>query len=417
MTDAATPQEPATTPPDAPRFICAHATHPQADLALSLIWAQLVPQGVETMGATLGWCYLTEHLAPQAEAIIKGLKERLPGVAWVGAIGHGVLSTGVEYIDEPAVAVMVSTMPNDDFRVYSGRQPLPPLRPGADFVPHVAQVHADASTMEAQDLLEELAQRTTTGYLFGGMSSTEGRQIHLALDPLAAHGTRNQGVWTGGLSGVAFTDRVHLVSRLTQGCQSVGPTRRITSADRNVIYELDGEPALSCLLKDLQLPVTTALSVLQRDALPKVRNTLVGLTDQGSDMVDHDHILGSDTRVRHIVGLDPHRQAVAIGDEAREDMWLSFCHRNRDAARRDLVRICAEIREEFDPADGPSRPIAGAVYISCTGRGGNYFGSPHGEMQIIQHALGDVPIVGMLASGEIARNHLFGYTGVLTACG
>ena len=32
-----------------------------------------------------------------------------------------------------------------------------------------------------------------------------------------------------------------------------------------MIYELDGEPALSCLLKDLDLPVTTALSVLQRE--------------------------------------------------------------------------------------------------------------------------------------------------------
>lgn len=252
-------------PPAAPpRFLCAHATHPQADLALSLIWAQLVPQGVETMGATLGWCYMTEDLAPQAEAIIKGLKERLPGVAWVGAVGHGVLATGVEYIDEPALAVMVSTMPNDDFRVFSGRQPLPALPrdgeatalSGDAFVPHVAQVHADASTTDLQELITELANRTRTGYLFGGLSSSEARQIHLALDPLGERG-RAQGVWSGGVSGVAFSDQVHMVSRLTQGCQAIGQTRCVTSADRNVIYELDGEPALSCLLKDLHLQVTT----------------------------------------------------------------------------------------------------------------------------------------------------------------
>ena len=35
-------------------------------------------------------------------------------------------------------------------------------------------------------------------------------------------------------------------------------------------------------------------------------------------------------------------------------------------------------------------------------------------MQIIQHALGDVPLAGFFASGEIARHHLYGYTGVLT---
>jgi small ligand-binding sensory domain FIST len=29
--------------------------------------------------------------------------------------------------------------------------------------------------------------------------------------------------------------------------------------------------------------------------------------------------------------------------------------------------------------------------------------------------LGDVPLVGFYAAGEIARHHLYGYTGVLTA--
>ena len=79
-----------------------------------------------------------------------------------------------------------------------------------------------------------------------------------------------------------------------------------------------------------------------------------------------------------------------------------------------LVRACAEIREEFDPQDGPSRTPAGAIYISCAGRGGPHFGGPDAEMQIIQHALGDIPLVGMFAGGEIAHHHLYGYTGVLT---
>jgi small ligand-binding sensory domain FIST len=35
-------------------------------------------------------------------------------------------------------------------------------------------------------------------------------------------------------------------------------------------------------------------------------------------------------------------------------------------------------------------------------------------MQLVRRALGDVPLVGFFAAGEIARNHLYGYTGVLT---
>lgn len=96
-----------------------------------------------------------------------------------------------------------------------------------------------------------------------------------------------------------------------------------------------------------------------------------------------------------------------------------------DAARRDLVRICAELREdlcppEFDDVDGaasPGRPedrVAGAVYVSCSGRGGPHFGGSSAELQIVRRALGDVPLVGFFAGGEIAHHHLYGYTGVLT---
>jgi small ligand-binding sensory domain FIST len=58
--------------------------------------------------------------------------------------------------------------------------------------------------------------------------------------------------------------------------------------------------------------------------------------------------------------------------------------------------------------------MAGAVYVSCAGRGGPHFGGPGAELQIVRRALGDVPLVGFFAGGEIARNHLYGYTGVLT---
>ena len=65
-------------------------------------------------------------------------------------------------------------------------------------------------------------------------------------------------------------------------------------------------------------------------------------------------------------------------------------------------------------APHPQRRIAGAVYVSCTGRGGPHFGGPSAELQIVRRALGDVPLLGFFAAGEIAGNSLYGYTGVLT---
>ena len=58
--------------------------------------------------------------------------------------------------------------------------------------------------------------------------------------------------------------------------------------------------------------------------------------------------------------------------------------------------------------------MAAATWAICSGRGGPHFGGPSAELQIVRHALGDVPLTGFFAGGEIANRHLYGYTGVLT---
>lgn len=394
------------------RFLQAHATHPDWRYALAMVQPQLEAQRRERapFEPTLGWVYLTDHYAGQAEALLAELQRHWPGVAWVGCDGIGVAASGVEYFDEPALSAMLAELPRSDFRVFSGAKPL-----GA-FAAHAAQVHADPATPELADLLTDMSDRTATGYLFGGLASARNRTLHIA-----------DAVLGGGLSGVAFSSGVGLVSRVTQGCQPVGRARTVTESTGNVVTKLDGEPALECLLADLGVAGREP-----REVLPQIRQTLVGLSDPADRSADASSArrgaFGPDTRVRHLIGLDPGRGGIAIGDQAPEGLELAFCQRHTEAARRDLVRICAEIREELTPEDLPlaatlpgggapeaAEPaIAGAVYVSCSGRGGPHFGAPSAELQIVRRALGDVPLVGFFAAGEIARHHLYGYTGVLT---
>jgi small ligand-binding sensory domain FIST len=255
-----------------------------------------------------------------------------------------------------------------------------------------------------------MSERTRSGYLFGGLASAHaGAAIHIA-----------NGVFEGGLSGVAFAPQLNLISRVTQGCQPVGPARRITAAEGNVVLALDEAPALDVLVADTGVNLARPQQTLSR-----LRETLVGLNEGDEDTMARAGAFGIDTRVRHLVGLDPGRHAIAIGENVRAGMQLAFCTRNPEAARRDLVRICSEIREELEPETEPlaaglgamesgAQRIAGAVYVSCAGRGGPHFGAPSAELQIVRRALGDVPLVGFFAGGEIARHHLYGYTGVLT---
>jgi small ligand-binding sensory domain FIST len=134
--------------------------------------------------------------------------------------------------------------------------------------------------------------------------------------------------------------------------------------------------------------------------MQRLRSVLAGLTDAGDADRARGGQFGVDTRVRHLVGLDPTRQAVAIADWVEPGQQLAFCQRDVEMARRDLVRICAEIRDELagdeEAGEPPRRPV-GALYISCTGRGGGHFGGPSAELQIVRHALGDVPLVGFFA--------------------
>lgn len=413
-------------------FPSGHATHPQWRMAAGLVLAQLraqmaLPDYAHT--PTLGLLYITDHYSADAQEILDHLSAELPEITdWSGTVGVGVAANNAEYFDEPALSLMLCELPSDQYRVFSGVAPLANSEMSG-FAANTALVHADPRTPELGELIAEMADRTDTGYLFGGLSSGRAGSLQFAVGGngnIPGHGAVG-GVFSGGLSGVVFGEGVRLVSRVTQGCQPVSEEREITEVDGNLLLTLDGEPALDVLLDDLNVSLDAP-----EHAVDAVRATLVGLAEAGSDGVRRTRDLGADVRVRHIIGLDPTRRGVAIADVAEVGMRLSFCRRNAQAARSDLMRVCAEIREELEPeeqtlataravaageaeaAPHPARRIAGAVYVSCSGRGGPHFGAPGAELQIVRHALGDVPLVGFFAAGEIARHHLYGYTGVLT---
>jgi small ligand-binding sensory domain FIST len=413
-------------------FPYGHATHPQWPMAAGLVLAQLRAQMAlhgYASAPTLALLYITDHYAGAAAQILAHLSAELPEVTdWSGTVGVGIAANNVEYFDEPALAVMLCELPTDQYRVFSGVAPL-----GLGFEAHTALVHADGNTPDLGELIAEMASRTSSGYLFGGLSASRSQSVQFAMSGngnISGQGLAS-GVFSGGLSGVAFGEGVSLVSRVTQGCQPVSPTRSVTAFDDNLVLELEGEPALDVMLQDLNVTLAQP-----EQALAVVRATLVGLVDRedapGRQAMGRTGNFGSDVVVRHIIGLDPGRRGVAVADHLKEGMQLAFCQRNVQAARIDLTRICAEIREELEPeelpmematalavseaqsAPHPARRIAGAVYVSCSGRGGPYFGAPSAEMQIVRRALGDVPLIGFFAGGEIARHHVYGYTGVLT---
>jgi small ligand-binding sensory domain FIST len=343
-------------------------------------------------GANLGFLYISDRLVHATDAVLDSLKQGTGIRDWVGSVGIGVLATGVEYFDEPALVVMIAALPEGEFKVFSGRSPAPPLsaRTGSGAVAaHFAVIHGDPHTSELPQLIEDMSAKLQSGYLVGGISSSRGTVCQIANEVLV-----------GGLSGVVLSSRIGVSTRHTQGCVPLHhePGRAaiqhiVTEVDRNIIATLDGRPALDVLCGEIGEP-------LARDIERAANYVHVGLPITGSDTGDY--------LVRNLIGYDPDGKRVAIGDYVEPGMPIFFCWRDGNAARDDLLRMLDDI------GGGLAEPPRGGLYFSCLGRGENMFGARSAELSLIRDKLGDVPLAGFFCNGEIAHDKLYGYTGVLT---
>lgn len=373
------------------KFIYAHAGDADWKIALDSCWGQVRSQLQGAPAPNLGWCYLTDYYTEAAGNILEALRENMPGVHWVGTVGVGVGADSVEYFDEPAMALMLADLPPESFKLFSGSE----LSEAEGFEAFTALVHADGGTPDLQFQLKGLSEKTTTGYLFGGLSSARNRHLCFA-----------DKVLSGGVSGVAFGPETPVFSRVTQGCQPIGPQRAITRAEGNYLVTLDNARALDCVMEDLGL----SPEIPDPELRQQLAQTLVGLIATGEDASIRPGQFGANTEVRHVTGLGRTSGLLVIAEQIKIGGRLAFCKRNAEAARHDLLRIVEEVRAQSEAAGG----IRGALYISCSGRGGPHFGQRHAEFQMVRQALGPVPLIGFFAGGEIARHHLYGYTGVLT---
>jgi small ligand-binding sensory domain FIST len=368
------------------------AGHARADR-----WEDAVAEALRRLapipaGASLGFLYVSDRLATAAGEILGHLKEATGVQEWVGTVGLGVIATGVEYFDEPAVAVMLAALPEGEFRVFSGRSRPPPLgarTPSGAEAAHFAIVHGDPNTDDIPELIGDMSAKVASGYLVGGLSSSREETFQLANEVLQ-----------GGLSGVVLSSAIDVATRLTQGCSPLrqgverAPVQHIvTEGERNVIAALDGRPALDVLREDLGEPAA-------RDLRKAAQNIHAGLPVPGSDTGDY--------LVRNLVGIDPRHKLIAIGGPVEPGMPILFCRRDGAAAHDDLLRMLDSIGRDLDA------PPKGGLYFSCVGRGEHMFGRRSVELGIVRDRLGEFPLVGFFCNGEISHDRLYGYTGVLT---
>ncbi len=410
------------------RFRIAHAAHADWRTAVEQCLTQLEGQtqveGFATR-ASLGFVYFTDVYAQVASEILTLLKVRTGVVDWVGTVGIGICATDAEYFDQGALAVMLADWPAEDFHVFAGDRPPPALgerTASGAIAAHAALMHADPATPDTVGLVEDMSHKLESGWLFGGLASSRTQTVQIANRTLGGGPQAN--VYGGGVSGVVFSSAVHLCSRVTQGCHPLlggqASAHAISAFEGHQIARLDDEPALEVLLTELG-----AADVQDAARVAHLAGGLfAGLSPPG--------VIGDvrfdDLLMRQVVAIDPGERTVGVAAMIEPGQRVTFCTRNPRAARADLIRICRELRDEVRREapvfeGGPARAdapldahegVRGAVYVSCLGRGEHMFGERGAELALIREHLGDVPLVGFFANGEIARSQVHSYTGVLT---
>ncbi len=336
----------------------------------------------DAAGANLGFIYLTDGLAGRLGEILRTLKQRTDITHWVGSVGQAILCTAQEYYDQPAMVIMLAEFPDGSFTVFNHAEDSHHLQDKASQGLRFALVHGDPRNGQLPALIDKLPQELGNGYLCGGLTSADGHYYQVADD-----------IVEGSLSGVVFSDQVEVVTGLSQGCSPLGPVHTLTEADHHMAISIDDRPALEVFKEDIG-------EVLARDIDRAAGYIFAGFPVTGSDTGDY--------LVRNVIGIDPDNGLLAIGDHMRNGVPIMFCRRDGKSAIQDMQRMLQNLKQRLP------RPPRGGIYISCLGRGRYLFGENSQELKMIQAELGDIPLAGFYANGEIAGHRLYGYTGVLT---
>jgi small ligand-binding sensory domain FIST len=368
-----------------PAFLLGHARSPE--------WGKAAEQCLQQIGtippqANLGFLYLTDVYADLVPLILEHLRVETGIQHWVGTVGIAICAGDSEYYQTSAIAVMVACLPKDSFRI------LPFYNRAADRLPaawepwlkrsgsHFAVLHADPANDNLPGLLTQLYDELPDSYLAGGLTSSHG-----------AHPQVADQVQEGGLSGVVFNDSVRIATAVTQGCTPIAGKRTVTGCESNIINGIDNQPALDVLKQDIG-------EILARDLNRAAGYIFAALPIPGSDTGDY--------LVRNLIGIDTYGKRIAIGDLIHPGQQIQFCRRDGKSAWEDMRRMLDELKSRIE---GTPR---GGLYFSCLGRGQELFGEDSAEVKMIREVLGDFPLLGFFANGEISHHRLYGYTGVLT---
>jgi small ligand-binding sensory domain FIST len=311
------------------------------------------------------------------------VRRRFPGGLVFGCSAGGVIGGGHEVEEAPGFSLTAAHLPGVTLTPFHGLATAPPPLGGAN--PQLLLL-ADPFTFDVETFIHDVDMRHPGAVVVGGLASGGRRPGENAL-------YLGDDVHRGGLIGVTLDGDVVVDTIVAQGCRPVGDPMFITRCERNVIYELDGRPAV--------LALQLVLDALPKEDRALVRHSLfVGVVMQERQQ----QYRQGDFLIRNVLGVEPKQAALVVGAHVHENQVVQFHLRDAKTSADDLIHLLARHREQPQ----------GSLLFSCLGRGQHLYGRPDHDTDVFRAALGDVPLGGFFCNGEIGpvqgRTYLHGYT-------
>jgi small ligand-binding sensory domain FIST len=318
----------------------------------------------------------------------------------IGCTAESVVGVGQEIEGEPAMALWLARLPGAELlpmhlafqRTPEGGVILgwPDALLNAWPEPAAMLLLGEPFTFPADFLLERMNEDHPGLAVAGGMASG-------ASTPGESRLILGRQVFSEGAVAVLLSGAVRVRTVVSQGCRPIGKHFVITRSEQNVIYELGGKPAVIQLHEVLvTLPAREQEMVRRGLHLGRVVSEYQDRFEQG------------DFLVRNVLGIDPETGAVVVGDYMRIGQTVKFHIRDWQTADADLRQLLAAARDET------GGKVRGALLFSCNGRGTRMFPEPHHDATAIRNALGDIPLAGFFAAGELGpvagKNFVHGFT-------
>jgi small ligand-binding sensory domain FIST len=328
------------------------------------------------------------HAGALQDAAYTVRKALRPGTL-LGCAAVSVVGGGREVEFEPAVALWAGrTGPVTPFHLSMVDTPDGPSFTGwPDKLPDDASallLIPDPFSFPVDALLERLATDRPGLPVVGGMASA-------ANHPGGNRLVLGDEVITSGAVGAFLGPGVSVTTVVSQGCRPVGNPFVVTRAERNVIYELAGKPALERLQE-----VAGTLSDDDRELLARFVH-MGRVIDEHK--VDFDR---GDFLTRNVLGADPRVGALVVNDLVDVGSTAQFQVRDADSADDDLRQLMTD------------RSAEAALLFTCNGRGRQLFGRPDHDAGTVSESLSGAPLAGMFCAGELGpvggRNFVHGFT-------